>query len=212
MQLAYLSLEQAAKDVGCCVDVGYGTDLRLQPLRNRNEVWDIEKESNDWTQLFTVNEADSYTKEELTKVFEKELEKPNMSFIFAAWDFIAISAVDAIRNTNSPAKLYGIDITTEDIHYMTDPGSPWVATACTVPRMDGAATLRVAALKLAGQLNMEPASEVLIPVSLVLQSFLRENNVQNTTDLLVQMPELQLLDFMSACWIPPIDIYQVTFS
>ena len=67
MQLAYLSLEQAAKDVGCCVDVGYGTDLRLQPRRNRNEVWDFEKESNDRTQLFAVNEADSYTKEELTK-------------------------------------------------------------------------------------------------------------------------------------------------
>ena len=85
MQLAYLSLKQAAKDIGCCVDVGYGTGLRVQPRRNRNKVWDVEKESIDWTQLFAVHEADSYTKEELTIVFEKELENaPNISFIFAA--------------------------------------------------------------------------------------------------------------------------------
>ena len=118
----------------------------------------------------------------------------------------------SLLHTNSPTKRYGIDNTTEVIHKITDSGSPWVASACTDARLDGAATLRVAALPFAGQLDTGLAREVLIPVSLCLQSFLCENNVQNTTDLLVQILELQLLDFMSACWIPPIDIYQVTFS
>ena len=80
----------------------------------------------------------------------------------------------------------------------------WKATAGVDPRAIGAALVRMVAISASG--NDLGGDDIEIPVELVTQEFLLDNNVANMDELVLIDPELTLPGFMQACWIDSIVI------
>ncbi|KAL9190571.1 hypothetical protein ACHAXT_000277 [Thalassiosira profunda] len=195
-------LDQALNDLGRDLTVGYVNDLNYAPLAKRNEVWEEYKEANGWEQAFFVADAANFSSAEaLQSAIETELEGvAPVDFIYAPWDYLSINTVAALRATNaSGTAVYGADFNDEDIAVMIEPDSPWKATAGGDPRAIGAALIRMVAIDAAGELN---ETQVTIPSVLVTQSYLLDNNITDLMELDDANPELELPDFMRACWIP----------
>lgn len=119
---------------------------------------------------------------------------------FAAYDELAKGTLIALRQNNlsDKVKVYGVDISTADIQLMTEPGSPWRATAATDPANVGAIVGRAAVAAGAGVAMPE---KLTIPAALVPQDMLRQKNVTNMDDLRRALPELNTPDILGAPWI-----------
>jgi len=208
-------LNQALLNQGMNKNVGYVNDLAFAPLLDRDKVWEEMKTANNWTQVFFVDEAASYgTPERLQSAIKRELvaaatlEKVEVDFIYAPWDYLSVNTVKALQATSSNGTaVYGADINNDDIQVMTKPDSPWKATAGVDPRAIGAALVRMVAISASG--NDLGGDDIEIPVELVTQEFLLDNNVTNMDELVLIDPELTLLGFMQACWIDSIE-YDIT--
>jgi simple sugar transport system substrate-binding protein len=189
--------------------------MNLEPLVRRDEVWEAYKIDNDWTQVFFVEDAANYTSADaLRSAIEMAISgspRPP-SFIYAPWDYLSINtvkAIDSVAATNGSSNasrigVYGADVNDEDIAVMTAPGSQWLATAGGDPRGIGASLVRMVALSMAGELSnveTEEGGTLTIPTTLITQDFLATKNIASMDILVEAMPELQLQDFMRACWI-----------
>jgi len=72
--------------------------------------------------------------------------------IFATWDAFAIGAYRALVEAGrTEVKIYGIDVSNEDLQAIQAENSPWVSTAAVDPKLIGATAVRLAAKKLAGE-------------------------------------------------------------
>ena len=122
---------------------------------------------------------------------------------FAAYDELAKGTLIALRqdNLSDKVKLYGVDISTADIQLMTEPGSPWRATAATDPANVGAIVAR-AALGAASGVAMP--QKLTIPAALITQDMLRQKAVTNMDDLRRALPELNTPNILGATWIPKV--------
>jgi len=198
-----LVLTQAVNDRGGNINVGYVSDLNYPPLQRRNEVWELYKERNNWTQLFFVdNAADYSTAEELQSAIEEAIKgSPQVvDFIYAPWDHLSVNTVQSLHMTDTlvDTAVYGADINNEDIQVMIETDSPWMATAGGDPRAIGASLIRMVALAASGELDI---IYVRIPSFLFTQDFLISNSITNMNKVHEAMPETLLPDFMTACWI-----------
>src|SRR5690606_25552644 len=96
-------------------------------------------------------------------------------------------------------KVYGADISTADIAVMTEPNSPWVATAATDPSNVGRVAVRAAALLVAG----EPVDKTLnVPPALITQQRLRDGGITNMERLVAASPERTTPDVARVPWAP----------
>ena len=68
-------------------------------------------------------------------------------------------------------KVYGVDVSTADIQLMTEPASPWRATAATDPANVGAIVARTA---IAAGAGVTTPQKLTIPASLITQDTLRQ--------------------------------------
>ena len=94
--------------------------------------------------------------------------------IWGSWDAFAQGAYKALKeNGRSEIKLYGIDVSNQDLQLMQEPGSPWVCTAAVDPKLIGRINMRLVAKKLAGENT--PASYEL-PAALIKQSDLKKSS------------------------------------
>jgi len=206
--LAQSVLNQALLNQGMNRNVGYVNDLNYAPLLNRNKVWEEMKAANDWNELFFVDNAANYSSAEaLQKAIETAItnSEDEVDFIYAPWDYLSVNTVKALQATSSNGTaVYGADINNDDIQVMTKPESPWKATAGVDPRSVGAALVRMVAISASG--NDLGGDDIEIPVELVTQEFLLDNNVTNMDELVLIDPELTLPGFMQACWIDSIVI------
>ena len=206
-------LNQALLNQGMNKNVGYVNDLAFAPLLDRDKVWEEMKTANNWTQVFFVDEAASYaTPERLQSAIKRELvaaatlEKVEVDFIYSPWDYLSVNTVKALQATSSNGTaIYGADINNDDIQVMTKPDSPWKATAGVDPRSVGAALIRMVAISASASGNDLGGDDIEIPVELVTQEFLLDNNVTNMDELVLIDPELTLPGFMQACWIDSIE-------
>ena len=224
-------LNQALLNQGMNRNVGYVNDLNYAPLLNRNKVWEEMKAANGWNELFFVDNAANYSSAEalqsaiedaLNNVETKYDGDARLDFIYAPWDYLSVNTVKALGNTENTSSngtaVYGADINNDDIQVMTKPDSPWKATAGVDPRSVGAALIRMVAISASGNELSEGPADIIcntlfnqtciieIPVTLVTQEFLMENDVKNMDELVSYKPELALPDFMQACWIDSIVI------
>jgi simple sugar transport system substrate-binding protein len=93
--------------------------------------------------------------------------------IWGSWDAFAQGAYKALKeNSRTEIKLYGIDVSNQDLQLMQEPNSPWVCTAAVDPKLIGRINMRLVAKKLAGE--MTPASYEL-PAALIKQSDLKKS-------------------------------------
>jgi simple sugar transport system substrate-binding protein len=128
---------------------------------------------------------------------------PTTTVSFAAYDELAKGTLIALRQNNmsDKVKVYGVDISTADIQLMTEPASPWRATAATDPANVGAIVARAAVAAANGVTMPE---KLTIPAALITQDMLRQRRVTNMDDLRAALPDLNTPNIIRAGWIPTI--------
>ena len=128
---------------------------------------------------------------------------PDTTLAFAAYDELAKGTLIALRQNNmsDKVKVYGVDVSTADIQLMTEPASPWRATAATDPANVGAIVARTA---IAAGAGVTTPQKLTIPASLITQDALRQGGVTNMDQLRTALPELSTPNIVSAPWIPQI--------
>lgn len=120
--------------------------------------------------------------------------------IIAPWDEFARGATRGIEDLSlqNEIKVYGIDISADDISVMAKPDSPWVITATTDAANLGSVVMRAATLKALGQLEGEILS--VAPV-LVSQEVLRAKQIHSMDQLRESFPDLRTPKLISAPWM-----------
>ncbi len=99
--------------------------------------------------------------------------KGQIDAIWGSWDAFAQGAYKALKeNGRTEIRLYGIDVSNQDLQLMQEPGSPWVCTAAVDPKLIGRINMRLVAKKLAGEPT--PASYEL-PAALITQRDLKKS-------------------------------------
>lgn len=89
--------------------------------------------------------------------------KGSIDVVWANWDEYARGAARAIQAAGrDEIKLYGIDISDEDLEMIQDPDNPWIATVGVAPEAIGKVQVRIAAHLLAGA--QVPERYSLVPV------------------------------------------------
>jgi len=82
----------------------------------------------------------------------KKYPKGELDAIFATWDEFAKGATKAIQQAGrNEIKVYGIDLSDEDLQLIQQPDSPWVASAASDPGEIGEVQSRFLYQKIAGE-------------------------------------------------------------
>jgi simple sugar transport system substrate-binding protein len=99
--------------------------------------------------------------------------KGSVDAIWGSWDAFAQGAYKALKeNGRTEVKLYGIDVSNQDLQLMQEPGSPWVCTAAVDPKLIGRINMRLVAKKLAGETTPVVYE---LPAALIMQSDLKKS-------------------------------------
>ena len=202
--MAQSVLGELVKDTGKGAPVGYVSATGFAPLDRRAAVWQKVVADNGLKQLFSTGKVTASTATDNVPLVDAALRQhPDVKAIFAPYDEIAKGVVAAVRNNGKQdsVKVYGIDISNADIELMTQPGSPWVATAATDPAAVGAGVVRTLALTLAGQLK---GTSVQFPAVPITQQFLRDQKITNMNQLRTAEPKLDLREVSTAPWLPAV--------
>ncbi|MFO7250889.1 MAG: substrate-binding domain-containing protein [Actinomycetes bacterium] len=202
-RIAAKALEVLKADTGGTGEVIYVYVAGFAPLDRRNEVWEQFKKDNPGIkQVAQIGVVNSSTASAVADQAKAALQaNPNVKAIFAPYDEFAKGAVLAVKELGlqDRVKVYGADISTADIAVMTEPNSPWVATAATDPSNVGRVAVRAAALLVAG----EPVDKTLnVPPALITQQRLRDGGITNMERLVAAIPELTTPDVARVPWAP----------
>lgn len=202
-QLGKLALDQAVKDNGDAFTAGYVYVPGIAPLDRRHVAWEETKQANpgikEVAQFGTLdNPIANSVANQARAVLQAN---PTINVVFAPYDEFAKGvkiAVDEAGLTDD-IDIYSADVSTADISAMREPGSAWVATVATNPAVVGEASVRALALMLAGE---DPGASVIIPPTLITQTFLNEQDIKNMDELGSNMPQFQHADVAMADWMP----------
>jgi simple sugar transport system substrate-binding protein len=201
--LGKLALEQAIKDNGNTFKAGYVYVPGIAPLDRRNVAWEEVLAANSGIEEAAVfgtldNPIANSNANQARSVLQAN---PDITVMFAPYDEFAKGvkiAVDEAGLTDQ-VDIYSADVSTADISAMREPGSAWVATVATNPAVVGEVSIRTLAIMLAGG---DPGSSVIVPPTLITQSFLNEQNIKNMGDLGAKMPQFQHADVSMTNWMP----------
>jgi simple sugar transport system substrate-binding protein len=92
------------------------------------------------------------TQAQMEAILKKYPNKGDIDAVFATWDEFAKGAVRAIQQAGrDEIKVYGIDLSDEDLQMIQQNNSPWVATTATDPAEVGRVQVRFAYQKIAGE-------------------------------------------------------------
>lgn len=98
-----------------------------------------------------TNNTALQTEVAMSEVLQKH-PRGSIDVVWATWDEFARGAASAIRKAGrSEIKLYGIDISDEDLEMIQDPTSPWVATVGCPPAAVGRTQVRMLMYRIAGK-------------------------------------------------------------
>lgn len=202
-QLGKLGLEQALKDNGTNFKAGYVYVPGIAPLDRRDKAWQDIKAANpgieEVAQFGTLDNPIANTNANQARSVLQA--NPDITVMFAPYDEFAKGvkiAVDEAGLTDQ-IDIYSADVSTADISAMREPGSAWVATVATNPAVVGEVSVRSLAMLLA---NEDPGQNVIIPPTLITQSFLNENDIKNMADLSKKMPQFAHADVSVPKWMP----------
>jgi simple sugar transport system substrate-binding protein len=202
-ELARAALDQAIKDNGTSFNAGYVYVAGFAPLDRRNEVWEEIKKANpgivEKARWGVVNDTTAASTADQTKAALQA--NPDITVVFAPYDEFARGVKLAANELGiaDKLKIYSADISTADIQEITEPGSPWVATAATNPAVVGAVSVRAAALAIAGE---ELPAQIIVKPTLITQKDLLDNGIKTVEDLNTKLPAFGKSDAATASWIP----------
>ncbi len=200
-QIASKALDLLKADTNGSAKVIYVYVAGFAPLDRRNETWTQFKQDNPGieqvAQIGVVNNSTASAVADQAKAALQA--NPGVTAIFAPYDEFAKGAVLAVKELGlqDQVKVYGADISTADIGLMTEPGSPWVATAATDPSNVGRVAVRAAALLVAEE---QVGHELKVPPALITQQKLRDGGIANIEQLVTAIPELLTPDVARVPW------------
>lgn len=204
--LGKLALDQAIADNGAEFTAGYVYVPGIAPLDRRDVAWKEVKEANPGiTEAAQFGTLDNPIANSVANQARSVLQaNPNISVMFAPFDEFAKGVKIAVDEAgmSSDVKIYSADISTADISAMRETGSAWVATVATNPAVVGEVSVRALAIMLTGG---DPGASVVVPPTLITQSFLNENNIANMEELGAKMPQFAHADVALTDWmtLPP---------
>ncbi|KUF09192.1 substrate-binding domain-containing protein [Pseudoponticoccus marisrubri] len=201
--LGKLALEQAIEDNGDSFTAGYVYVPGIAPLDRRHVAWEEIKEANPGIEeAARIGTLDNPIANANANQARAALQaNPGISVFFAPYNEFAKGvkiAADEL-GLSGQMSIYSADISTADIALMREPGSAWKATVATNPAVVGEVSVRALALMLAGE---DPGASVIVPPTLITQTFLNDENIRNMEDLGAKMPQFQHADVAMADWMP----------
>lgn len=203
-QLGLLALEQMVKDFKGKANVGYVYVSGILPLDKRDESFTkIKKENPGIVEVARTGTLESpFSVKNADQVSASLRAHPEINAYFSPYDEFAKGVVMALKEMNRKDILvYSADISTQDIELMTTEGNPWRATAACNPSAIGAASVRGAAMLIAG---ITLPHDILIKPMLFTNDMLKNGNIKNMDDLRAKYPAFNKSDAATASWIPEI--------
>ena len=198
-----MALEQAVKDNGDAWKAGYVYVPGIAPLDRRDKAWqDMRAEYPGIEEVAVFGTLDNPIANSNANQARSVLQaNPDITVMFAPYDEFAKGvkiAVDEAGLTDQ-IDIYSADVSTADISAMREPGSAWAATVATNPAVVGEVSVRSLAMMLAGE---NPGASVIVPPTLITQTFLNENDIKNMQDLSAKMPQFAHADVAMTKWMP----------
>lgn len=202
--LGLLALEQMVKDFNGQANIGYVYVSGILPLDKRDESFTkIKNENPGMVEIVRTGTLESpFSVKNADQVSASLRANPEINAYFSPYDEFAKGVVMALEEMDRKDILvYSADISTQDIELMTTPGNPWRATAACNPSAIGAASVRGAAMLIAG---LELPQDILITPMLFTNDMLIDGGIKNMTDLKEKYPAFNKSDAATASWIPEI--------
>lgn len=167
-EMASMTLNKMAEDIGNKGNIVKIWVAGFAPMERRQVAYEtFMKEHPDIKEIAAFGSATSNTALDTQAQMEAILKQyPNpgdIAAVWAAWDEFAKGATRAIQQAGrTEIKVYGIDMSDEDLQMIQDPNSPWVASAAVDPKDIGKVQVRYLYQKLNG--DETPETVVLTPV------------------------------------------------
>lgn len=184
-KLAELTLEQLAKDAG-----GKGNIVKIwvagfPPMESRQISYKkFQEKYPDIKEIAAFGDASNPqldTQNKMEAVLKQHPNKGDITAVWASWDEFAKGAANAIKQAGrDEIKIYGIDLSDEDLKMIQDPTSPWVASAAVDPSSIGTVQVRYLYQKLHG--DKTDAAVELEPI-FVHRDMLPKDKAVTTADL-----------------------------
>lgn len=156
--MAELTLEQLAKDAG-----GKGNIVKVwvagfAPMERREVAYKAFQEKYpDIKQIAAFGNANNPamdTQAQMEAILKQYPNKGDITAVWAAWDEFAKGAARAIQQAGrTEIKVYGIDMSDEDLQMIQDKNSPWVASAAVDPKDIGRVQVRTLYKEFKGETN-----------------------------------------------------------
>lgn len=167
-KMAEQTLTQLSKDIG-----GKGKIVKIwvagfAPMERRQIAYKAFIDSNpDIKEIATFGAATKNTaldtQAQMEALLKKYPKKGDITAVWASWDEFAKGAARAIQQAGrDEIKVYGIDLSDEDLQMIQDPKSPWIASAAVDPKDIGRVQVRFLYQKLYGEKT--PDKVVLDPI------------------------------------------------
>ncbi len=189
-KMAEQTLEQLAKDAG-----GKGNIVKVwvagfAPMERRQESYAaFQKKYPDIKEITSFGDASNPQLDAQTRmeaILKQYPEKGSITAVWAAWDEFAKGASNAIKQAGrDEIKVYGIDMSDEDLAMIQDPTSPWVASAAVDPTTIGTVQVRYLYQALHGD---TPEAAVQIDSVYVSRDALPKDKQVTTADLSQYVP------------------------
>ncbi|HLO12494.1 MAG TPA: sugar ABC transporter substrate-binding protein [Pseudoneobacillus sp.] len=184
-KMAEMTLDKLAGDIG-----GKGNIVKIwvagfAPMERRQIAYDaFLNKYKDIKEVAAFGAATANTaldtQAQMEAILKQYPNKGDISAVWASWDEFAKGAVRAIQQAGrTEIKVYGIDLSDEDLQLIQDENSPWVASAAVDPKDIGRIQVRYLYQKLHG--DETPEKIVLDPVFVTREALPTE---QVTTDQL----------------------------
>jgi simple sugar transport system substrate-binding protein len=184
-QLAEFTLEKLAEEAG-----GKGNIVKVwvagfPPMESRQVSYKAFQEKYpEIKEIAAFGDASNPqldTQNKLEAVLKQYPNKGDITAVWAAWDEFAKGAANAIKQAGrDEIKLYGIDLSDEDLKMIQDPTSPWIASAAVDPTSIGTVQVRYLYQKLNGDTT---DAEVQLEPVFVHRDALPTDKVITTADL-----------------------------
>lgn len=156
--MANLTLEQLAKDAG-----GKGNIVKVwvagfAPMERRQVAYKAFQEKypdiKEIAAFGNANNPAMDTQAQMEAILKQYPNKGDITAVWAAWDEFAKGAARAIQQAGrTEIKVYGIDMSDEDLQMIQDKNSPWVASAAVDPKDIGRVQVRTLYKEFKGEAN-----------------------------------------------------------
>ncbi|MCI3922368.1 sugar ABC transporter substrate-binding protein [Paenibacillus sp. TRM 82003] len=165
-QMAEMTLERLAQDIGEEGNIVKVWVAGFAPMERRQVAYQafLDKYPNikEIQSFGNANNPALDTQAQMEAILT-QYPKGEIDAVWASWDEFAKGATRAIQQAGrTEIKVYGIDMSDEDLQLIQDPNSPWVASAAVDPKDIGRVQVRYLYQKLNG--DETPEKVVLEPV------------------------------------------------